>query len=128
MNRTTVSAAGQHEAQRLPSAVPFVTNMTRSVLETLAGVRQVGSLAGWFDEEAYLLLVNRSALAQRARLVRGAQPQRPAQQIQTLLTSSPRRGVVEATVILVGTNRTRAAAIRTEWHRGNWRVTSFTIL
>lgn len=127
MSRSIARAIAPTAPHESP-AEPFVVNVTRGVLEALAGVRQVEQLARWFDEDAYVLLVNRAALSQRARLARGLTPKRPPQAISTVMTCAPTSDALEATIILAGAERTRAAALRLERFVDSWRVTSFTIL
>src|SRR6478752_10066321 len=65
----------------LPAPDPFLRNLTRGVLEVLAGVREVDQLARWLTEEPYRKLVTRSNLAARARSARGMPAKRPAHAI-----------------------------------------------
>lgn len=117
----------EHAPQRAAGEL-FVRSITQVVLEALAGIRRVEQLARFFDEDAFMLLANRAALAQRARLARGLRPQHPPHEIGTVHTCTPSTDAVEATIVLPGAQRTRAAAIRIELFAGQWRVTSFTIL
>lgn len=121
--RQYIDRAPQHSAGEL-----FVRSITQVVLEALAGIRRVEQLARFFDEDAFLLLANRAALAQRARLARGLRPKHPPHEVGTVHTCTPRTDAVEATIVLPGAQRTRVAAVRVEAFAGQWRVTSFTIL
>ena len=58
----------------LPDPDPLVRNLTRGVLEVLAGVREIEQLARWLTEDAYRALLTRANLATRARSARGVAP------------------------------------------------------
>ncbi|MCR2801672.1 MULTISPECIES: Rv3235 family protein [unclassified Microbacterium] len=112
----------------LPDPEPLLRNLTRGVLEVLAGVREVDQLARWFAEEPYRALVTRANLAARARSARGVPAARPVHAIGTIVQSSPLDGVIEAVVIVSGPARTRAVAIRLEGMDRRWRATSLALL
>lgn len=115
-------------ADELPDPVPLLENLTRGVLEVLAGVREIDQLARWFNEDAYRALVIRSNLSARARSARGLAPTRPVHHVLTVRHSSPAEAVVEAVVIVAGPARTRAVAVRLEGWDARWRATSLAIL
>ncbi|MCR2813551.1 Rv3235 family protein [Microbacterium sp. zg.Y1090] len=115
-------------AEDLPDPEPLLRNLTRGVLEVLAGVREVDQLARWFTEETYRALVTRANLAARARSARGVPAARPVHTIGTIRQSSPLDGVVEAVVVVSGPARTRAVAIRLEGMDHRWRATSLALL
>lgn len=112
----------------LPSPEAFVRNITRGVLEVLAGVREVDQLARWLTEDPYRKLMTRANLASRARSARGVPARRPVHQIMSVHLSSPADGIVEAVVVVRGPARTRAVASRLEGMDGRWRATSLALL
>ena len=112
----------------LPEPEPFLRNITRGVLEVLAGVREVDQLARWLTEDAYRKLVTRANLAARARSARGVPARRPVHTILSVHESSPDDGIVEAVVVVRGPARTRALALRIEGMDGRWRATSLALL
>ncbi len=112
----------------LPEPEPFLRNITRGVLEVLAGVREVDQLARWLTEDPYRKLVTRSNLAARARNARGVPARRPVHAILSVHHSTPADGVVESVVIVKGPARTRAVALRLEGMDGRWRATSLALL
>ena len=103
----------------LPDPEPFLRNLTRGVLEVLAGVREVDQLARWLTEDPYRKLVTRSNLAARARSARGMPAKRPIHTILSARHSSPVDGVVEAVVDRAGS---RAHARRRDAARGHGRA------
>jgi hypothetical protein len=115
-------------SEALPDPEPLLTNLTRGVLEVLAGVREVDQLARWLTEDAYRKLVGRANLATRARSARGVPASRPKHAILSVRHTSPADGVVEAVVIVAGPARTRAVAIRLEGMDRRWRATSLALL
>ncbi|MCR2785257.1 MULTISPECIES: Rv3235 family protein [unclassified Microbacterium] len=112
----------------LPDPEPLLRNLTRGVLEVLAGVREVDQLARWFTEEPFHALVTRANLRARARSARGVAATRPVHVIGTIIQSSPADGVIEAVVVVSGPARTRAVAIRLEGMDRRWRATSLALL
>lgn len=112
----------------LPDPQPFLRNLTRGVLEVLAGVREVDQLARWLTEDPYRKLVTRSNLATRARSARGVAARRPVHTILSVHASTPADGVVEAVVVVQGPARTRAVAMRLEGIDRRWRATSLALL
>lgn len=112
----------------LPDPEPLARNLTRGVLEVLAGVREVEQLARWLSEDAFRVLVTRANLAARARSARQVTPARPVYSIVTVRMCEPADGVVEATVIVTTPHRTRAVAMRLEGLDGRWRATSLALL
>jgi hypothetical protein len=133
--RTVVSSglddflAPQHTSSvDLPDPEPLIRNLTRGVLEVLAGVREIDQLARWFTEDAYRALLTRANLATRARSARGVPATRPVHSIASIRKSSPADGVVEAVIIVSGPARTRAVAMRLEGLDHRWRATSLALL
>lgn len=121
--------APQHTATaELPDPDPLLRNLTRGVLEVLAGVREVDQLARWLAEDPYRVLVTRSNLAARARSARDVAPARPVHTIVSVRTCEPADGVVESVVIVRTPARTRAVALRLEGLDGRWRATSLALL
>ncbi|MGL4255739.1 MAG: Rv3235 family protein [Microbacterium sp.] len=115
-------------ATELPEPEPFLRNLTRGVLEVLAGVREVDQLARWLTEDPYRKLVTRANLAARARSARGVAARRPVHTILSVHQSAPADGVVESVIIVQGPARTRAVALRVEGVDGRWRATSLALL
>jgi hypothetical protein len=112
----------------LPDPEPFVRNLTRGVLEVLAGVREVDQLARWLTEDAFRRLVTRANLAARARSARGVSAKRTVHAILSVRQQFPADGIVESVVVVRGPARTRAVAIRLEGMDGRWRATSLALL
>jgi len=128
MELTEFFAPQRTPSTALPAPEPFLRNITRGVLEVLAGVREVDQLARWLTEDPYRKLVTRSNLAARARSARGVPAKRPVHAILSVHHSSPADGVVESVVIVQGPARTRAVALRIEGVDGRWRATSLALL
>ncbi|MET0724748.1 MAG: Rv3235 family protein [Leifsonia sp.] len=112
----------------LPDPQPLLANLTRCVMEVLAGARELEQLSRWVTDDVYRHLLKRVVLASRARAVKKQQVQRPNLSIGTIMTSEPRDGVVEAVVMVHGRSRTRAVAIRLEGLDNRWRASSINVL
>lgn len=115
-------------SEALPDPAPLLENLTRCVVEILAGARELQQIARWVTDEVYRNLLTRVVLSDRARRARGQQVTRPTFTIGSVVADSPRDGVVEAVVIVHGRARTRAVAIRLEGLDSRWRATAINVL
>lgn len=115
-------------ADALPPPEPLLRNLTRGVLEVLAGVREIEQLARWLTEDAYRGVLARANLATRARSARGVPATRPVHAVVSVRICVPADGVVESVVLVSGPARTRAVAIRLEGIDRRWRATSLALL
>lgn len=112
----------------LPDPRPLIENLTRCVIEVLAGARELEQLLRWVSDDVYRLLLRRVVLSARARQARGERVARPAISLGSVMICSPRDGVVEATVIVHGRGRSRAVALRLEGLDRRWRATAIHVL
>jgi hypothetical protein len=115
-------------SHELPNPEPLLINLTRSVIEVIAGARELSQLARWITEEVHGMLVKRVILAERARRVKGLPTVRPIIQVGSVTVSEPRDGIIEAVVMVHGKARSRAVAIRLEGLDHRWRATSISVL
>lgn len=113
---------------QLPPPEPLLENLTRCVMEVLAGARELDQLARWISEEVYKHLLKRQVVSARARQVKGLQAVRPVLKIGRITTFEPRDGVVEAVVMVHQRTRSRAVAIRLEGMDRRWRATAISVL
>ncbi len=112
----------------LPDPTPLLENLTRCVIEILAGARDLEQVARWVTDDVYRHLLKRVVLSTRARRARGQNVSRPAFAIAATTVSQPRDGVVEAVIVVRGRARTRAVAIRLEGLDTRWRATAINVL
>lgn len=112
----------------LPDPRPLLQNLTQSVIEVIAGARDITQLARWITADVHTVLLKRAILAERARRVRGVPGSVPLISIGTVTVSEPRDGIVESVVMVHGRARSRAVAIRLEGLDGRWRATSVSVL
>lgn len=112
----------------LPDPAPLLVNLTRCVIEILAGARELEQIARWVSDDVYRHLLKRVVLSSRARQLKGQQVVRPSFTIGSTTISEPRDGVVEAVVIVRGRARARAVAIRLEGLDRRWRATAINVL
>jgi hypothetical protein len=112
----------------LPDPGPLLENLTRCVIEVLAGARDLEQLARWVSDDVYRHLLKRVVLSTRARRARSQPATRPTFSIGSTSFCEPRDGVVEAVVIVRGRARTRAVAIRLEGLDSRWRATAIHVL
>jgi len=121
---------GQQPSPRetLPDPKPLLENLTRCVIEILAGARDLEQIARWVSDDVYRHLLKRVVISTRARQATGRAATRPAFTIGSTTISEPRDGVVEAVVIVRGRARTRAVAVRLEGLDRRWRATAVNVL
>ncbi len=112
----------------LPNPQPLLENLTRCVIEILAGARDLEQIARWVTDDVYRHLLKRVVLSARARQARGQTATRPTFSLGSVTMCEPRDGVVEAVVIVRGRARTRAVAIRLEGLDRRWRATAIHVL
>ncbi len=121
-------AAQPTPARALPDPMPLVENLTRCAIEVLAGARDLDQMSRWVTEDVYRRLLKRTVLASRARALKRQPAVRPQFRLGEPHLSSPADGVVEAVVVVHGSMRTRAVAIRLEGLDSRWRATALSVL
>ena len=112
----------------LPDPTPLIENLTRCVVEILAGARDLEQISRWVTDDVYRHLLKRVVLSARARQATGRAVSRPSFTIGSTTQCAPRDGVVEAVVIVRGRARTRAVALRLEGLDQRWRATAINVL
>jgi hypothetical protein len=115
-------------SQDLPPSGPLLENLTRCVIEILAGARELDQIARWVSDDVYRHLLKRVVLSARARRTKGQSVTRPVFSIGTVTSFSPRDGVIEAVIVVHGRARARAVAIRLEGLDRRWRATAINVL
>jgi hypothetical protein len=113
---------------QLPDPTTLVENLARSVLEILAGARELDQIARWVTDDVYNHLVKRVHISQRARTLKNVPALRPSFTVGRTLISQPADGVVEAVVVLHGKARSRSVAIRLEGMDNRWRASAVHVL
>lgn len=112
----------------LPAPLPLLENLTRCVIEILAGARDLEQISRWVTDDVYRHLLKRVVLSARARQAKGLAPARPTFSIGSISVFEPRDGIVEGVVIVRGRARARAVAIRLEGLDKRWRATAINVL
>jgi len=112
----------------LPRPEPLLENLTRCVVEILAGARDLEQISRWVTDDVYRHLLKRVVLSARARNAKRQPAVRPTFTIGSTSVCEPRDGIVEAVVIVHGRARTRAVAIRLEGLDSRWRATAINVL
>src|SRR5680860_280300 len=98
-------------SSELPDPAPLVENLTRCVIEILAGARDLEQIARWVTDDVYRHLLKRTVLSARARRAKGQPVTRPSFTMGSIRMCEPRDGAIEAVVIVRGRARTRAVAV-----------------
>jgi hypothetical protein len=114
--------------RELPDPRPLLENLTRCVIEIIAGARDLEQIARWVDDTVYTTLLKRVVVSAQARQAARRPAVRPVFTLGSVTLSEPRDGVVEAVVVVRGRARTRAVAIRLEGFDRRWRATAIHVL
>ena len=112
----------------LPDPQPMVENLARSVMEILAGCRDLDQISRWVTDDVYRNLLQRVHISRRARAVKKQTAVLPNFGLGRTIITHPVDGVVESVVIVHGKARTRSIAIRLEGLDGRWRATAIHVL
>ena len=112
----------------LPDPQPMVENLARSVMEILAGCRDLDQISRWVTDDVYRNLLQRVHISRRARAVKKQAAVLPTFGLGRTIITHPVDGVVESVVIVHGKARTRSIAIRLEGMDGRWRATAIHVL
>ena len=128
IRRTGVLRAAADVDASLPDPRPLLENLTRCVVEILAGARELEQIARWVSDDVYRHLLKRVVISSRARQAKGQKPTRPSFTIGSTTICEPRDGVVEAVIIVRGRARVRAVAFRLEGLDNRWRATAINVL
>jgi hypothetical protein len=107
---------------------PVLAFLAQSVIETLAGIRDIEQCARWLSDGVYQQLRQKSLASTRSRAESNIRQLRPNLAIGKISVFSPRDGVIEGVVIVHNMNRARAVAIRLEGYNGRWRAKSVAVL
>lgn len=112
----------------LPDPTPLLGNLTRCVIEILAGARELEQISRWVSDDVYRHLLKRVVMSTRARQVKGTAPVRPTFSLGSTRICEPRDGIVEAVVVVHNRARVRAVAFRLEGLDRRWRATAINVL
>lgn len=115
-------------SKELGDPTPVLAYLAQSVIETLAGIRDVEQSARWLTDGVYQQLKQKALAATRARSQSQIRELRPNLAIGKISTFSPRAGVIEGVVIVHNRGRARAVAIRLEAYNNRWRAKSVAVL
>jgi hypothetical protein len=107
---------------------PVLAFLAQSVIETLAGIRDIEQCARWLSDGVYQQLRQKSVASTRSRAESNVRALRPNLVVGKMSVFSPREGVIEGVVIVHNMNRARAVAIRLEGYNGRWRARSVAVL
>lgn len=108
----------------LPDPAPLVCSVVCAAIEVIAGSRPAAQLLRWLTADAYAQLQRQAAAAAGARC-HAVRVRRAT--VRRVRTTSPRDGVVEASVVVLEARRVRAVALRVEGWDGRWRVTALQV-
>jgi len=112
----------------LPDPKDFTLRLVAGIIECVYGLREPAQFSRWVTEDVYRVVAMRAKRMSIGHAPAGTTPTRPRFSIGNAIVSTPRDGVVEASVIVRGPARVRAVAIRLEGIDYRWRATSFSML
>ena len=109
--------------RELPDASLFALNFTQRALEVLYGARDLAQIALWVTDDVYRAMEAKvEARTRKLSLIPEENLGRFAHQfsLSHVTVGHPREGVVEACVVVRGSQRIRAAALRLEGFDRRW--------
>ncbi len=112
----------------LPDPRDFTLRLVAGIIECVHGLREPGQFSRWLTEDVYRSVASRSRLVGTGRANKQLPTSRPVFSLGSAIVSSPRVGVVVASVVVHAAPRVRAVAIRLEGFDYRWRATSFSML
>lgn len=118
----------QTTKEDLPDPAPLVENMARSVIEILAGARELEQISRWVTDDVYRSLLVRVQAAQRARALKKIAVHRPNISLGKAMVRFPTDYAAECVVVVHGRGRSRSVAMRLEGIDRRWRATAIHVL
>ncbi|MBF4460571.1 MULTISPECIES: Rv3235 family protein [unclassified Pseudoclavibacter] len=115
-------------ASDLPDPSPLISNLARSVVEVIAGVRDIEQLSRWVTDDVFRHLLIRTQHANRARQARRRPTRRPHFVELSLRVQTTSENIVDAVVILDFGARVRAVTVRLEGLDRRWRASAIHVL
>jgi hypothetical protein len=116
---------------QLPDPGVFAENLTRRAIEVISGSRDLAQIARWVTDDVFAALQEQvNARIRKMSLIPEDKQQRTIRNftISHVRLSQPREGVIEACLLVHGSKRMRAVALRLEGFDHRWRASSFTLL
>ncbi|MFM8350078.1 MAG: Rv3235 family protein [Actinomycetales bacterium] len=114
-----------------PPPAGLIARLARAVAEVGTGVRPATQLATWVQRDALALLEARGRAFQRHPSARAAAARaantRSLAQVRAIRICPVGPGAVETSAVLVGTNRSRAVAMRLEAQGERWQVVAISL-
>jgi hypothetical protein len=106
--------------RELPDPQAWTRQLVQAMVEVLSGVRPPAQLARWTSPDVYAGLQRR--ITGHGPAARTGWGRRSV--VRSVHVCEPADGVVEASAVLVGSERVRAIALRLEGVDGRWRMTA----
>lgn len=118
-------------SSQLPDPAVFAMNLTRRAIEVVSGSRDLAQIARWVTDDVFRSLEEQvNARIRKMSLIPEDKQPRTLRNftVSHVRVSQPREGIVEACLLVHGTKRMRAVALRLEGFDHRWRASSFTLL
>ncbi len=115
-------------SSELPDPHGFALRLVNGIIECVHGLRDPLQFSRWLSEDVYRVVLARSRRHSAAGTLKGRKKTRPEYSLGNAIVTSPRDGVVEASVVVHGRARVRAVAVRLEGMDRRWKATSFSML
>lgn len=118
-------------SSQLPDPRVFAMNLTRRTIEVLSGSRDLAQIARWVTDDVFASLQEQvNARILKMSLIPEEKHRKTVRNftVTHVRVSEPREGIVEACLLVHGTKRMRAVALRLEGFDHRWRASSFTLL
>lgn len=108
----------------LPHAADWAARMARAVFEVSLGERPAAQLSRWVDRLVLERIGQRGSAMARHPSMRIHHGVSRLRKVRSVRVCSVAAGVVEASAVIVGTDRAHAVALRMEVTDGRWLITA----
>jgi len=125
-----VGEPGDYDCKGLdPLGPAWVARMTRAIAEVLAGIRPAGQLNRWVERRLLDRLADRGMAMRRNPTARAhADGPHQWQGVRSIRLCPVADGIVEASAVLIGRQRSQAMTLRFEAAEGRWLITNAELI
>ena len=117
------STAEAHQSQ-LPRASEWAARMARAIYEVSTGERPAAQLSQWVERATLERINLRGSAMARHPAMRVHQGVSRLRKVRSVRVCTVAAGIVEASAVIVGMERSHAVALRMEITDGRWLVTA----
>jgi len=122
--RALETSTAQAHQMELPRASEWAARMARAIYEVSTGERPAAQLSQWVERLALERINLRGSAMARHPAMRVHQGVSRLRKVRSVRVCTVAAGIVEASAVIVGMERSHAVALRMEITDGRWLVTA----